>query len=135
MRLSEVGVPIFYFKRILTVVLALGFVFIIGCSSSTEQNTSSSSDNWLEGGTLHRATVGQWKSGTYSSKLATSADWLATTVWKDDLDSASDFEKLKEQAQVLVAAVDGVVTVEKTDSLKVSEIAAVIILGSNEFGP
>jgi len=129
-------------KTISRVVLVLGFLFVIGCASSNEQNSSrpsgqsaASSSKWYQGGTLHTATVAQWKSGTYQNKLATSSDWLSATVWKGSLNSPDDFDKLKGQAQSLVAAVDGVVTVEKTDSIKVSEIAASIIIASNEFGP
>jgi len=32
---------------------------------------------WFEGGTLHRATVGEWNRAADSNKLATCADWIA----------------------------------------------------------
>jgi hypothetical protein len=104
-------------------------------SGSGQSASSSNSPKWFEGGTLHNATIAKWKSGTYQNKLATSSDWLSATVWKGSLNSPSDFDKLKAQAQSLVAAVNAVVTVEKTDSLKVGEIAVSIITISNEFGP
>lgn len=33
---------------------------------------------WNVGGTLHRATVAQWRAATHENKLATAADWLAS---------------------------------------------------------
>lgn len=34
---------------------------------------------WYEGGTLHEATVAEWRTGTGTNKLATIADWIAAT--------------------------------------------------------
>ena len=34
---------------------------------------------WYANGTLHKATVGQWKFASYRNKLATAADWAAQT--------------------------------------------------------
>jgi len=132
----------FYMKTIMRAALVLAFLFAVGCASSNVQNnsrssgqfSSSTSAQWFQGGTLHNATVAQWKSGTYQNKLATSSDWLAATKWKGALNTPSDFDKVKVQAQNLVTAINGVVTVENTDSLNIAEIAAAIILASNEFG-
>ena len=33
--------------------------------------------DWYEGGTLHRANFGEWKSASASNRLATSGDWAA----------------------------------------------------------
>lgn len=33
--------------------------------------------DWYEGGTLHRADFGEWKSASASNRLATSGDWAA----------------------------------------------------------
>jgi hypothetical protein len=106
-----------------------------GGGKSGTSSSSSSSKQWFEGGTLHKATVAQWKSATYQNKLATAADWLAATKWKGYLKSPDDFDKIKVKAQMLVNAVDEVVTVKQTDPLQVAEIAAAIVLMSNDLGP
>ena len=102
---------------------------------SSFSDTPSSSRQWLQGGNLHNATISEWKSATYQNKLATAADWLAGTIWEGYLTSPDDFNKLKVKAQMLVNAVDGVVTVKKTDYLKVNELATAIIIMSNDLGP
>ena len=97
--------------------------------------TTTSSKQWFQGGNLHNATVAQWKSATYKNKLATASDWLAATKWKGHLNSPDDFDKIKVKAQMLVKAVDEVVTVKQTDSMQVNEIAAAIVTMSNDIGP
>ncbi|UAJ72935.1 hypothetical protein IQE94_00790 [Synechocystis sp. PCC 7339] len=66
-------------------------------SPSIENHTVQSDFDWLKGGTLHNSTVLEWKNGSYENKLATAADWLASTIWKNHLNSASDFDVLKEK--------------------------------------
>jgi len=63
---------------------------------------------WFQGGTLHRATLAQWRAATNANKLATAADWLAATKWKGHLRSPSDFDRIKVKAQMLVNAVNEV---------------------------
>ncbi|MCH7974560.1 MAG: hypothetical protein IH949_11885 [Bacteroidetes bacterium] len=106
-----------------------------GGEKSGTSSRSSSSKQWFQGGNLHNATVAQWKGATYQNKLATAADWLAATKWKGHLKSPADFDKLKVKAQMLVDAVDEVVTVKKTDLLQVTELAAAIVTMSNDLGP
>ncbi|NQW23381.1 MAG: hypothetical protein HQ475_08060 [SAR202 cluster bacterium] len=106
-------------------------------SSSSKQGSAetSVSVNWYEGGTLHRATVSSWRSATYGNKLATAADFLTATLWKGQLKSPDDFDRLKLKATMLVAAIDDVATVELTASLDVAEIASGIFLLGNDLGP
>lgn len=123
---------------ILFVILAFGSVDNSGESGDSTRITrprGSSSTQWFQGGNLHKATVAEWKNASYQNKLATAADWLASTKWKGHLMSPDDFDRLKLKAQMLVNAVDEVVTVEHTDSLQVTEIAGAIITMSNDLGP
>jgi len=121
------------------VILAIGSVDDSSSSSSgarTKANsTNSGKGQWFQGGNLHNATVGQWRRATYANKLATAADWLSATKWKGHLNSPSDFDRIKMKAQMLVNAVDEVVTVEGTDSMQVNELAAAILTMSNDLGP
>lgn len=121
----------------LSILLLFAFIITIGeCSSpDTSKTTSSSSAQWYKNGSLHNATFDEWKRATSENRLATVADWLASTNWKGHLKSSSDFEKLKIKAQILVNAVDEVGTAEGTESLQVNEIAATIITMTNDLGP
>jgi hypothetical protein len=95
----------------------------------------SSSRRWVIGGNLHKATVGEWKNASYQNKLATAADWLAGTKWKGHLTSPNDFNRLKPKAQMLVYGVDASIAGQPVDYLKAAEIAAALIMMSNDLGP
>ena len=95
----------------------------------------SSSDRWFEGGNLHGATVEEWQAATADNKLATTADWLAGTKWKGSLKSPSDFERLKQKAQMLVDAIDLVASTEGAESSNVGVIAASLITMASDLGP
>ena len=45
-------------------------------ANSRIKDNSNGTVEWYEGGTLHNATVAQWKKATEQNKLATCADWL-----------------------------------------------------------
>jgi hypothetical protein len=36
------------------------------------------SAEWLKGGSLHKATVQEWRQATYKNRLATSSDWFVS---------------------------------------------------------
>lgn len=102
------------------------------------QNQKNETEKWYQGGSLHKASIGEWKSASYQNKLATSGDWLAATVWKGHLNSMSSFEELKIQAIALVIAIDKTIEGKQFDEfnkLKVNEIAASITFLSKDFGP
>jgi uncharacterized protein (UPF0297 family) len=91
--------------------------------------------HWFEGGNLHSATIAEWKAATYHNKLATAGDCLAATKWRGYLKSPDDFDRIRVKAQMLVSAVDGAVPAELWDSVRVNDIAAAIIVMSNDLGP
>ena len=109
-----------------------------GGGGSSTLGASSSSSQWFQGGTLHNATVEQWKAATYKNKLATAADWLAATKWKGHLNSPDDFDRLKVKAELLVNCVDKVAAEAGGDFagiIQVNEIGALLITMSNDLGP
>lgn len=62
---------------------------------------------WYEGGTLHDATIAQWKRASQSNKLATCADWLSALYMRGNLTiSVSDFSDLRTYAGALVNYID-----------------------------
>ena len=120
--------------------LACLLTLAVGSTDNGEEKSGTTSSfslskQWFQGGNLHNATVAQWKGATYQNKLATAADWLASTKWEGYLKSSDDFDNIKVKAQMLVNAVDGAVAAKQTDSLQVAEIAAAIITMSNDLGP
>lgn len=90
---------------------------------------------WYSDGTLHRATGAQWRAASHRDKLATAADWLAGTTWKNHLNSPSDFDRLKIRAERLVEAVDIALSGGNASNTAVAEIAAPIMLIANDLGP
>ena len=89
----------------------------------------------LKGGTLHSATIAEWKAATPENKLATSSDWLSATLWQGKLNSMEAFSQLKEKASMLVNTIDHVAEEQGTESMKVQELAAAILTMSNDLGP
>ena len=102
---------------------------------STQRKTSNLSTHWYSGGNLHNATVAEWRDASYSNKLATAGDWLASTKWKGHLITPADFDRLKQKAIMLVNAVNEASTPDKKGIIKANEIAAAIITMSNDLGP
>jgi len=90
---------------------------------------------WFQGGTLHSATLEQWRLATSANRLATAADWLASTTWKGHLNTPSDFDRAKVKAQMLVRAVNEVASDRDLGFVSATETAAAIILMSNDLGP
>ncbi len=82
---------------------------------------------WYQGGTLHHATVDQWRRASYRNKLATAADWLSATLWRGHLHSTRDFDRLKGKARILVIAVDAAV-VGVDPGHDIANVAAVLLV-------
>ena len=125
-------------------LLALLVIANVACDSGNSgtlksnqgvSSSSSSSKQWFEGGTLHRATIAEWNDATYQNKLATAADFLVATKWSGHLNSLDDFRKLKVKAEILVVAIDEVVEVTPLTSMPIAEISVAITNLDNQFQP
>jgi len=127
------------------VFLLLGLVLIFyiykhdksdGWAKITKSHVSVSTQ-WFQGGTLHGATIVQWKRASHQNKLATAGDWLAGTIWKGHLNSPDDFDKLRLMARILVSGID-IVIAEMQGAYAdedVALLAAIIITQSDDLGP
>jgi hypothetical protein len=81
------------------IVLAAFIVLARSCLDSSSPSSGSSASqpasvdgkNWYEGGTLHRATMVEWKMGSPADKLATAGDFVSHTrdKFKPDVKPAS----------------------------------------------
>ena len=82
--------------------------------------------NWYEGGTLHKATVAEWKSATEENKLATSADFMAS------IDSSVSMDKLKDRAMDLKDCIDRASeNVESINNQPVVELAGICAIAGD----
>ena len=113
-------------KFILFLVLAVIAVFaidVIFFSGDNENKTSSTKDEWYAGGTLHKATILEWKVATNKNKLATCADFVAYK--NKDI----KLNKLKIKASALQTCIDETVNGHSSaDNETVSKIAAQCML-------
>jgi len=109
-------------KFILFVVLAIVGIFLIDIiffPGDSKNNSVSTQDEWYAGGTLHKATISEWKAATDKNKLATCADFVLSQ------NKGMDFNVLKIKANALVTCIDEAVGGHSTvDNEKVSKIAA-----------
>lgn len=84
---------------------------LISCSNSRTDDQSAetssqkkliSNDLWFNGGTLHQATISRWRSATEKDKLATCADFVATS----DKQAMADLDAYKERSTALMKCID-----------------------------
>ena len=67
---------------------------------SNKPNASTSEKSWYEGGTLHKATIDEWKIASEENKLATCADFIAS------FNKSISMPELKIKAASLVVCID-----------------------------
>ena len=84
----------------------------------------SSTNEWYEGGTLHRKTVRDWRMASAKNKLATAADWCAAILKTEEEKRQLGMDGLRLRASQLIICVDTTVQDGSVDSVQVSEIAA-----------
>ena len=98
------------------VVLLLSFLLI----------GSASAARWYEGGTLHGATIAEWKRATAANQLATCADFLAAAHMEGKLKlPISDVESIRPYANELVTCINAATKGHsEADHQSVSDIAA-----------
>jgi hypothetical protein len=122
-------------KHILSGIMLILLCFLaIGSTEDNNSSSNSSSKNWYEGGTLHYATVAEWKNASYVNKLATAADWAASSPKGKELFKATgDVNSLKPYALSIISCVNEATAGEGTENMKIAEIAAscLILMGNN----
>jgi hypothetical protein len=82
---------------------------------------------WYEGGTLHGATMVEWRTASYANRLATAADFVAATSKSRGITFAS-MDELKEQAIALELAISTAGEGGNADHQQVSEVAAACLV-------
>lgn len=109
-------------------VLSLGFLLLNPFLSQKTPTTKPSAKNtetpWYAGGTLHKGTVKQWRNASYTNRLATSADFVASTQ-EVDFGDMDVFKKMASETEecISTAVLDG-----DFDNQKVSDFAVSCLL-------
>lgn len=80
------------------------------------------SDNWWEGGTLHKERIDAWKKATHQNKLATCADMLVAIRQSNNATYANKTD-LKIDAEKIVGCVEEQVKAGVADTTKISALA------------
>ncbi len=88
-------------------------------------NKSYNEVRWYSGGNLHRETLHEWQTATFSNKLATAADMAISigSIEKQVRDSG-DMDTIRPYANDLVACIDEMSKGKQSQNVKVSEAAA-----------
>lgn len=93
----------------------------LAATTSTPKPTTTYDPKWYAGGTLHKATVAQWRVADQRNKLATVADW--TYAGFKDADFSSP-DKLRPYADKMLMCIDGMVDMSQKPNSPVVELAA-----------
>jgi len=102
------------------------FIFLFSILSVTFLSPSIYAAEWYEGGTLHQATLEEWKNARYKNKTATAADMaINAPAVNKAVQQANSMEMLKIYAVSLALCVDEVASPDVDAShLKVADTAA-----------
>ena len=109
--------------KYLMLVLVVLLILACGGTSSPTQNTKPDT-SWFEGGTLHKATVAQWRKATYQNRLATAADFVAAT---QDVDYGN-LKEFKQMATDLEKCISVAVSGGDVDNEKVAFISSMCMI-------
>lgn len=110
------------FWIILVIILTVGGDGNSSSKQATEKQVTN--QEWYAGGTLHQATVADWKVATDKNKLATSADMMAV------VDNTVSMDELRIRAESLKKCIDEAVDIDEKsiDEGDVSEFSAICVI-------
>lgn len=60
--------------------LALAIALALSVCGPLAAPTALAQSHWYDGGTLHRASMGQWMAASYANRLATASDFAARSI-------------------------------------------------------
>ena len=103
--------------------LAVILLLLAACGQSnrkpTIQTEAPKQKEWYEGGTLHKATIAEWKAATESNRLATCADFVAS------LEKPSSMDAMLDQALALKNCIN-----EATEGISAADKESVVDIAS-----
>lgn len=99
--------------------IVLAVLAVISCIATAQAK------EWYEGGTLHKATVKQFRDSEYENARATAAEWLVATVSDKEISKLNELN-WKHASENLVAcivkATDGVEAVQNNAATDIALI-------------
>jgi hypothetical protein len=107
-------------KTLLLTVMFIGISALLACGGGGNPSSTSTTNEWYSGGTLHKKTIADWRAATYENRLATCADFVMGLGKYETLPP-----DLKERATAFEACISDAVAGGSVDHQQVSEIAAV----------
>lgn len=117
-----------------TIGLILIVLFLLWyCDSKfSVSRTKEQDQSWVSGGSLHKATMGEWKQASYANKLATVSDWLVAAR----REKYSDLASVKADAKLFILDMDEGARNPELASIKAAEFAAgVMVIWNNSDDP
>ncbi|MHC1778464.1 MAG: zinc ribbon domain-containing protein [Lentimicrobium sp.] len=118
-------------STILIFILVIIVVYFIDLATRDNSNRTttpykSTEQKWYEGGTLHKATIAEWRTATTTNKLATCSDFVAKI--RQDKGIAFDESEIKKESYDLMNCIDAAIIDVDVDNWKVSEMAATCLV-------
>lgn len=98
------------------------FLFI-SCNQKNSEIQNNVQTDWLENGSLHKATVGEWKIADENNKLATCADFVGL-IKKNKNEKYISIEEIKIDAIDMKNCIDEAIKGEAfNDNIDIAEVA------------
>lgn len=97
--------------------IALALVASLLCFSTVQAKS------WYEGGTLHKATVKQFRAAQYENARATAADWLAATISDKEISKLNELNWKHASENLVVCIVKATDGVEAIQNNSVTDVA------------
>ena len=114
--------------KIKSLVSLIIFFIILGCESKKTEDNS-----WLKNGTLHKATVAEWKKANDENKMATCADFVVS-LKESDSKKFETISDIKVSALEMKNCLDEAVNGDSiTDDMKINEIAVLCHINLKSF--
>ena len=111
---------------IIGIIVVLFIIDQFNGGSSTSTRSTTKTKMWYVGGTLHKATIAEWRTATAANKLATCSDFVAKI--RLDKGIAYNEQEIKVQAYELVSCIDAAIVDVEVDNWKVSEMAVTCLV-------
>ena len=114
-------------KNILSLLTVITFVILAIASTNSISTTSQSpsEDVWYAGGTLHKASVYEWKNASEKNRLATCADFVTNIKKYHNESYKGDLVSLKRDAIQMMDCINETVkgNVAQNANMTIGEIA------------
>lgn len=85
--------------------------------------TTAQAESWYEGGTLHKATVKQFRASEYENARATAADWLAASISDKEIGKLNELNWKHASENLVMCIIKATDGVEAVQNNSVTDVA------------